>query len=566
MLVGALVPAAAYALQAAPRRSRRAPCASPAPDAVPAASAPPPLRRRAVGAAAPPPPPAPSPVDPRRERTRPRRRRRSGCTSAVTATCSSPGTTTGANQNREGGAQRDSRLDFDTTRFVARARGRSALRDPLRGRGRVRARRHRRGPGARVRGVRRVRARGREGRRGHPRGALPQEGLRPLRASRSAASTSRSACSPLLPPHRLPRPPPAPRPRPRIIPSTWDEMGADGRGALRPDGGHRAGGQRPRLDGLQLAALGRARPPGDVRDRSAPPTWPASAASTSIRSTGSRSAPRSTTAAPRATGPSPTGEDCADARSRRGRALRLRRRAARSSPTCHTSFALAARARPGPRHVGPPRERRRHLGAQRPPVERARRRCARRSPNEACRAWGELGLDVAPWLGSAPTTGSSRSSASTTTTRCSRPRADLFDNPRFERTVFTGGVATSWPPAFFAKLDLSHRRFGSSDLRIRDDACGLGTGLRLLGSQETQMRTFGRSPSFSLSPCSRRSRRRRLRRRRRRHRRRGLRGPRDRRRLRRRGRHPDLRAPRRARRRARGGGRGPRRPTRARPT
>jgi hypothetical protein len=44
-----------------------------------------------------------------------------------------------------------------------------------------------------------------------------------------------------------------------------------------------------------------------------------------------------------------------------------------------------------------------------------------------------------------------------------QPREDLFDNPRFERTVFTGGLSYTFANAVFVKLDYVYRMLGSSD-------------------------------------------------------------------------------------------------------
>ncbi|MCB9507171.1 MAG: hypothetical protein H6698_05145 [Myxococcales bacterium] len=43
-------------------------------------------------------------------------------------------------------------------------------------------------------------------------------------------------------------------------------------------------------------------------------------------------------------------------------------------------------------------------------------------------------------------------------------RDGLFDNPRFERTVVTTGLGYTLADAFFAKLDIAHRWFGSGSL------------------------------------------------------------------------------------------------------
>ncbi len=42
---------------------------------------------------------------------------------------------------------------------------------------------------------------------------------------------------------------------------------------------------------------------------------------------------------------------------------------------------------------------------------------------------------------------------------------DVFDNPRFQRTLIAGGLSWSWRERAGLKLDLTHRRFGSDELR-----------------------------------------------------------------------------------------------------
>lgn len=46
-----------------------------------------------------------------------------------------------------------------------------------------------------------------------------------------------------------------------------------------------------------------------------------------------------------------------------------------------------------------------------------------------------------------------------------QPRNTLFDNPRFERMVFTGGLSYTFAKSVFLKLDFAYRRLGSSDFR-----------------------------------------------------------------------------------------------------
>lgn len=46
-----------------------------------------------------------------------------------------------------------------------------------------------------------------------------------------------------------------------------------------------------------------------------------------------------------------------------------------------------------------------------------------------------------------------------------RPRDELFDNPRFERTVLGAGLSYGYRGGFVAKLEASQRRFGASSIR-----------------------------------------------------------------------------------------------------
>jgi hypothetical protein len=84
--------------------------------------------------------------------------------------------------------------------------------------------------------------------------------------------------------------------------------------------------------------------------------------------------------------------------------------------------------------------------------------------DEALAVWGELGVDVAPWLyldGAHRLEPFARIDYYDT---MFGTRDGLFDNPRFERLVLTGGVSYTLLQALALKLDASHRRFGSSSL------------------------------------------------------------------------------------------------------
>lgn len=85
--------------------------------------------------------------------------------------------------------------------------------------------------------------------------------------------------------------------------------------------------------------------------------------------------------------------------------------------------------------------------------------------DEAFAAWGEIGLDVAPWLGVGADHRFEPFVRVDYYDTMFRPREGLFDNPRFERTVVSGGLAYTLSEALTLKLDASHRRFGTSALR-----------------------------------------------------------------------------------------------------
>jgi hypothetical protein len=89
--------------------------------------------------------------------------------------------------------------------------------------------------------------------------------------------------------------------------------------------------------------------------------------------------------------------------------------------------------------------------------------------DNAISIWGEVGVDVAPWLrmGAAHTLEPFIHLEYLDT--MFHPRSDLFDNPRFARTTFTTGVSYKLGQGFFAKLDWSHTTLGSSAFRNEND-------------------------------------------------------------------------------------------------
>ena len=46
-----------------------------------------------------------------------------------------------------------------------------------------------------------------------------------------------------------------------------------------------------------------------------------------------------------------------------------------------------------------------------------------------------------------------------------KPRKTLFDNPRFETTVLTGGLSYTFANSVFVKLDYGYSIIAASDLR-----------------------------------------------------------------------------------------------------
>lgn len=84
--------------------------------------------------------------------------------------------------------------------------------------------------------------------------------------------------------------------------------------------------------------------------------------------------------------------------------------------------------------------------------------------DEALAAWAELGLDVAPWLRLGPQHQLEPFMRVDYYDTMFGTRDGLFDNPRFERTVITGGLAYTLAQALVLKLDFSHRRFGTSTI------------------------------------------------------------------------------------------------------
>ncbi|MBK7859688.1 MAG: hypothetical protein IPJ65_13925 [Archangiaceae bacterium] len=90
-----------------------------------------------------------------------------------------------------------------------------------------------------------------------------------------------------------------------------------------------------------------------------------------------------------------------------------------------------------------------------------------RSPvaDQALAAWAEVGVDVAPWLGLGPAHRLEPFARVDYYDTMFGKREGLFDNPRFERLVWTLGLSYTLASAVVVKLEASQRRFGSGALR-----------------------------------------------------------------------------------------------------
>ncbi len=84
---------------------------------------------------------------------------------------------------------------------------------------------------------------------------------------------------------------------------------------------------------------------------------------------------------------------------------------------------------------------------------------------QALAAWAEVGVDIAhffPAVQDHEVAPYLRFEMYDTMLRTS---ADSFDNPRFERNIYTGGLSWTYLDAVVTKLDVVHRRFGTTELR-----------------------------------------------------------------------------------------------------
>ncbi|MBZ0271729.1 hypothetical protein K8I61_06810 [bacterium] len=101
----------------------------------------------------------------------------------------------------------------------------------------------------------------------------------------------------------------------------------------------------------------------------------------------------------------------------------------------------------------------------------------RRTPvaDEARAAWFEIGVDVMPYLGASDRHALEPFFHYDTYDTMAATDEAFFDNPRFEREVFTAGLSYLYRDAVFVKADGALRTFGSDELREERTAT-LATG------------------------------------------------------------------------------------------
>ncbi|MCP3163652.1 hypothetical protein LZ199_12240 [Myxococcus sp. QH3KD-4-1] len=94
------------------------------------------------------------------------------------------------------------------------------------------------------------------------------------------------------------------------------------------------------------------------------------------------------------------------------------------------------------------------LGVMRTPVS-----------DNALAVWGELGYDIATGVGLSDSHHLFPFVRYDYVDTQFKPREELYDNPRFRRSIYTVGLAYNLMNVAFAKVDFGHRRLGSSDFR-----------------------------------------------------------------------------------------------------
>ena len=78
--------------------------------------------------------------------------------------------------------------------------------------------------------------------------------------------------------------------------------------------------------------------------------------------------------------------------------------------------------------------------------------------------WGEIGYDIGPYMGLGPWNSLRPFLRVDYYDSMFKPRESLFDNPRYERLIFTSGLSYSFADSVFVKLDYAYRRVGDSTL------------------------------------------------------------------------------------------------------
>lgn len=94
----------------------------------------------------------------------------------------------------------------------------------------------------------------------------------------------------------------------------------------------------------------------------------------------------------------------------------------------------------------------------------------------ALAAWAELGFDVAPLLSLSDDHRLEPYLRFDYADSMLNPRSELFDNPRFARSIYTVGASYTLAGTVFAKLDFSHRRLGDSSRFRPENTVRLSTG------------------------------------------------------------------------------------------
>jgi hypothetical protein len=94
----------------------------------------------------------------------------------------------------------------------------------------------------------------------------------------------------------------------------------------------------------------------------------------------------------------------------------------------------------------------------------------------ALAAWAELGFDVAPLLSLSDDHRLEPYLRFDYVDSMLNPRSELFDNPRFARSIYSVGTSYTLAGTVFAKLDFSHRRLGDSSRFRPENTVRLSTG------------------------------------------------------------------------------------------